>query len=209
MSRPQQVVAAGYDRIAARYAEWQTRIVDDPRDRYVEQLLAGLPDTPDILEIGSGAGVEPTPTFANRGRLVGIDISEAQVERARTNVPNARFIHADILEVKFDDESFDAVVALYVLTHIPTSELADLLGQISRWLRPHGVFLATFSAAAARHDELEADWLGAPMFFSGFEPATNAALVEAAGLHVLVSRIESLREPEGEARFHWLLAERC
>jgi len=34
--RPQEVVAAEYDRMAERYAEWQTRIVGDPRDRYVD-----------------------------------------------------------------------------------------------------------------------------------------------------------------------------
>jgi ubiquinone/menaquinone biosynthesis C-methylase UbiE len=112
------MVAAGYDLMAARYAEWQTLIVGDPRDQYVERLLARLPAGPEILEIGSGGGVEPTPTFAKLGRLIGVDISQAQIERARATVPNAQFIHADILETTFDDESFDAAVALFVLTHI-------------------------------------------------------------------------------------------
>jgi SAM-dependent methyltransferase len=202
------VVAAGYDRIAPRFAEWQKRVVNDPRNLYVERLLARLPPTPDVLEIGCGAGVEPTPTFATRGKLVGIDISKAQVEQARAAVSNACFIHGDVLETEFDAGSFDAVVALYVLTHIPTTDLSGLLERISRWLRPRGAFLATFSGATARHDDFEPDWLGVPMFFSGFDPATNAALVEAAGMRVLASRVESIEEPEGEARFHWLLAEK-
>lgn len=205
--RPQDVVAAGYDRIAARYAEWQTRIVGDPRDRYIERLLARLPHDPDILEIGSGGGVEPTPTFARRGRLVGVDISRAQIERARATAPNAQFIQADILETGFDDETFDAVVALFVLTHIPTPDLPGLLHRISAWLRPGGAFLATFSSAGP-HDEFEDDWLGVRMFFSGHDLATNEALVEAAGMRVLESRVEPMQEPEGEARFHWLLAEK-
>lgn len=206
--RPQDLVAAGYDRMAARYAEWQTRIVGDPRDRYIERLLARLPPGPDILEIGSGGGVEPTPTFAKLGRLVGVDISRTQIERARATVPNAQFTHADILETTFDNESFDAVVALFVLTHIPTAELPSLLHRISDWLRPGGAFLATFSGAAAQHDEIEDDWLGVPMFFSGFDPTTNEGLVEAAAMRVLESRVEPMQEPEGEARFHWLLAEK-
>src|SRR3989442_9484433 len=110
--RPQDVVAEGYDQMAARYAEWQTRFVGAPRDRYIERLLARLPPDPEILEIGSGGGVEPTPTLAKLGHLIAVDISRAQIERARTQVPNAQFIHADILEATFDAESFDAVVAL-------------------------------------------------------------------------------------------------
>jgi len=201
------VVAAGYDRMAARYAEWQAHIVGDPRDAYVERLLARLPRGPDILEIGSGAGVEPTPTLAKRGRLVGVDISRAQIERARAVVPGAQFIHGDIAEASFGDETFDAVVALFVLTHIPTAVLPGLLHPISGWLRPGRSFPATFSSAGP-HDEFDDDWLGVPMFFSGFAPNTNEALVEAAGMRVLESRVESTEEPEGEVNFHWLLAEK-
>ena len=193
--------------MAARYAEWQTRVVGDPRDRYVERLLERLPPDASILEIGSGGGVEPTPTFANRGSLVGVDISRAQIERARTAVPGAEFIHADIIETAFADESFDAVVALFVLTHVPTAELPDLLRRICAWLRPGGTFLATFGGAGT-HDEFEEDWLGVPMFFSGLEPSTNEALVESAGMRVLASRLEPMQEPEAEVRFHWLLAEK-
>ena len=69
-------------------------------------------------------------------------------------------LDADILEATFDAESFDAVVALFVLTHIPTAELPGLLDRISAWLRPGGAFLATFSGAGAQHDEIEDDWLG-------------------------------------------------
>jgi cyclopropane fatty-acyl-phospholipid synthase-like methyltransferase len=206
--RPQDVVAAGYDQMASRFAEWQTRIVGDPRERYIERLLARLPPDPEILEIGSGGGVEPTPTLAKLGHLIGVDISRAQIERAGAKVPNAQFIHADILETRFDDESFDAVVALFVLTHIPTAELPSLLHRISAWLRPGGTFLATLSGAAAQHDDIEDDWLGVPMFFGGFDPTSNQALVELAAMRVLESRVEPVQEPEGEVRFHWLLAEK-
>jgi SAM-dependent methyltransferase len=206
--RPEHVVAAGYDRVAARYADWQTRVVGDPRDLYIERLLSRLPPNPDILEIGSGGGVEPTPTFARRGRLVGVDISRVQIERARATVPDGQFMHGNILDAQFDDESFDAVVALFVLTHIPTTALPDLLHRISAWLRPGGAFLATLGTAGP-HDEFEEDWLGVPMFFSGLDRTTNEALVEAAGMRVLESRVESIQEPGGAATFHWLTAQKA
>jgi cyclopropane fatty-acyl-phospholipid synthase-like methyltransferase len=203
--RPQDVVAAGYDQMAARYAQWQTDVVGDPRSRYVERLLAQLPPDPEILEIGSGGGVEPTPTLARLGRLVGVDISRTQIDRARAAVPDGEFVRADILDMSFANASFDAVVALYVLTHIPTYALPDLLQRVSAWLRPGGLFLGTFSSTG-EHDELEDSWLGVPMFFSGLDLTTNEALLEAAGMSLLASQLESMREPQGEVSFHWVMA---
>lgn len=206
VERPQDVVAAGYDRIAGRYAEWRSGIVGDPRALYVDRMLTLLPASPSILEIGSGGGVEPTPTLARRGRLVGVDISIAQVERARTSVPDGHFIHGDILDVDFEEGGFDAVVALYVLIHIPTAELPRLVNRVSAWLRPEGVFLATFSSAGV-HDGYD-EWLGVRMFFSGLDRNITEELVEAAGMRVVESQIEPMQEPEGEVRFHWLLAQK-
>jgi hypothetical protein len=46
------------------------------------------------------------------------------------------------------------------------------------------------------------------MFFAGFPPEENRSLVELAGLEVIQDEIETSIEPEpdGEARFQWLLA---
>jgi hypothetical protein len=33
--KPQDIVAAGYDAMAERYAAWQSAVVGDPRGRYV------------------------------------------------------------------------------------------------------------------------------------------------------------------------------
>jgi cyclopropane fatty-acyl-phospholipid synthase-like methyltransferase len=211
-SGAKDVVAAGYDAIVDRYATWQSQIVGDPRERYVQKLLSLLPEHADILEIGCGGGVEPTPTFATRSRLVGIDISRAQVDRARAAIPEAEFIHADVTTSTFAPGSFDAVVALFVLTHIPGAELPGLLVRVGRWLRTGGVFLATFGSGS-RHETVVDDWLGVPMFFSGFEEETNERLVQEAGLTVVESRLESIQEPESEpgrgpetVSFHWILA---
>jgi SAM-dependent methyltransferase len=212
--RPQDLVGAGYDAMHARYAAWAAQIVGDPRERYVARLLSLVPEHPDVLEIGCGAGVEPTPNLAARGRLVGIDISKAQVERARAAIPEVEFIHGDITGANFDAESFDAVVALYVLTHVPSAECPGLLQRIGQWLRPGGVLLATFGGRGP-HDSFVDDFLGAPMFFSGFDPETNERLVQEGGLTILESQLEPMQEPESEpgrgpetSVFHWILAQK-
>ena len=210
--KPQDIVAAGYDAMAGRYAAWQTTVVGDPRGRYVERLLALLPASPNILEIGCGAGVEPSPTFARIGRLTGIDVSRAQIDRAREALPSAELICGDITTTTFDASSFDAAVALYVLTHVPAEALPGLLENIAAWLKPDGLLLATFGIGPA-HESVVDDWLGAPMYFSELDASTNEQLVAGVGLEILESRAEQMHEPESEpdrgsvaVSFHWILA---
>jgi cyclopropane fatty-acyl-phospholipid synthase-like methyltransferase len=203
--RPQDVVARGYDAGADAFATWQRQITDATRLRRVEDLLGLLGERPDVLELGSGAGVRSTRVLAERSNLVGIDISAEQVRRAREAVPGARFIRADLTQVELEPRSFDAVVSLYVFNHVPREELAPLLEQIADWLRPGGYLLASFGAS-----DLPAwygTWLdGVETFFSGYEPEITLRLVRSAGFEVVRNNLETIREPEGEATFFWVLA---
>ena len=126
--RPQDVVARGYDAGADAFAAWQRRIDGSNRLERIDELLALLPEQPEILELGSGAGVRSTRVLAERARLTGVDISAEQVRRARERVPGARFVHADFTQIEFEPASFDAVVALYVFNHVPRGELARCSG---------------------------------------------------------------------------------
>jgi len=209
MDDPQHLVAAGYDAIASQFDDWQNDVVGSPRmrflDRFLETLfLETLPPRPDLLELGCGAGVESTRLLAERGQLTGVDISEAQLELARERVPSATFIRADLTKLEFAADSFDGVVALYVLFHVPRAELEPLLGRIEQWLRPGGVFLATM---LARGDgEGVEDWLGVPMFFSSSDPDDDREMFRDAGFAVVEDETVVQHEPEGDLPFHWLLA---
>jgi SAM-dependent methyltransferase len=204
-----RVVAAGYDAVADRYAEWQRGIVGSRRLEWLDRLLAALPERPETLELGVGQGVRSTRVLAERGRLVGIDISREQLRRARRRLPaGVELLHGDVADFDFPAASFDAVVAFYVLTHLPRGELGPLLGRIAAWLRPGGMLLATFGARDTL-DAVQEDWLGAPMFFAGYAPDENRRLVQAARLEIVGDEVETIVEPQpdaGLARFQWLLA---
>lgn len=200
------IVAAGYDEIADRFADWQERIVgfsDVPR---VERLLSLLPERAEVLELGIGAGVRASRLLATRTQLTGVDVSGGQLERARRSLPEARLLQGDLLDVEFAEASFDAVCAFYVLNNGPRDELGPLLRRAAGWLRPGGFLLA--SLGAHENPGWHGEWLGVPMIFGGFAPPENERLVCGAGLELLESEVEALSEPEGEARFHWVLARR-
>ncbi|WP_421725953.1 class I SAM-dependent methyltransferase [Bauldia sp.] len=205
MDRRKQIVADGYDQMADRYLEW-TR--DDPiRLRYLERLAELTPAGGRALDIGCGAGVPATRVLASRFDVIGIDLSEAQIVRARRNVPDAEFIRADIMDIEFPAGSFDAITAFLALTHLPRTELSTLLGRIHRWLRPGGIFLASLGAGN-NPDSVEADWLGVPMFFSHFDANENQALVAEAGFDLLEANSVAHDEDGNMVSFFWVIARR-
>lgn len=200
-----EIVRAGYDAMADRFAAWREEIAGSKEAEWVEYVLGRLPPRPAILELCCGAASPTTMLLADRGDLLGIDFSREQVRRARERCPGARFLEADVTQVEFDEESFDAVVSVYGFNHVPRADLPSLLVRIGRWLKPGGHLLATFGRS--RGEGIDEDWLGVPMFFASYTEAENRELVLAAGLEIERDEVVPIVELEhGEARFQWILA---
>lgn len=203
---PKALVARSYDRIAARHAAWAERTRAEERERYTALLLECVPPGAAVLELGCGAGVPTTRRLAGRCAVTAVDISAGQLELARRNVPGARFLHADMAALDFPPATFDAVAAFYSLIHVPRDEHPALLASIARWLRPGGWFVASLGARsnAAGYED---DWLGAPMYWSHFDAATNRRLIEAVGLRIVLAREETADEDGVPATFLWVVAQ--
>jgi len=199
-----EIVERGYDRIADRFAGWQDEIEGDPRAEWAQELMSRLPDGARVLELGCGSGGEETLELARRFRLTGVDVSAEQLLRARERVPGTELVQADVLELELPAGSFDAVCSFYVFNHVPREHLGPLLERISGWLRPGGLALNAFGVTD--NPGWTGEWLGAETFFSSFEPPENRRLVESAGLEVLRDEVVEFVEPEGPARFQWILA---
>jgi cyclopropane fatty-acyl-phospholipid synthase-like methyltransferase len=198
-------VRRGYDAIAERYAEWAASF-ESPAAAWVEKLEGRLPERSRVLDLGCGGGGPATRALAARHELLGVDLSDRQLERARRLVPEARFLRADATEVAFEPERFDAVVSLFMFGHVPRAKQRPLLERIFAWLAPGGRLLVTLGTAAAA-DEVEADWLGAPMFFASYDEEWNRRAVESAGFVLEEARVVPFEEPgHGLVRFMWVLA---
>ena len=142
--------------------------------------------------------------LAERFTVLGVDISDVQLERARRGVPGASFVQADLVKVDFPDASFDAVVALYSLTHVPREHHPELFRRIARWLPDDGLFLASLGARGG--DDWIGEWLGVEMFFSSWDVETNRRLLHGAGFELDRDEVVTIHEPEGPATFLWVLA---
>ena len=198
-----RIVASAYDRIADRYREWGTGVSHDPRDEMLGRFTRELTDGASVLDLGCGAGVPSTRQLAERFRVVGVDISPRQATLARRNVPQAEIIRADITEVAFPDESFDGIVSLYAVSHVPRDEHPGLFARAFAWLRHGGLLLANLGATDA--PDWTGDWLGVPMFFSSHGADENRRLLRAAGFELELDEVLTTKEPEGDVSFLWVL----
>jgi SAM-dependent methyltransferase len=200
------LVRAGYDAMADRYLAWSALIVDDPRDRFLAALLDRLPAPSDVVDLGCGAGLPSTLALVRAGhRVLGVDVSDGQLERARHNVPGASFRPADLSTLEIPAHSLDAATAFYSFIHVPRERHGALLRRVYGWLRPGGLLVATLSAHGS--DGVEDDFLGVPMYFSGYGVDANRDLFAAAGFATVLDEVKTVAEPDGPATFHWILGQ--
>jgi SAM-dependent methyltransferase len=198
-----RVVAAGYDRLGDAYGSWAEKVEGDPRNRFLAEFTRRLDNGARVLDLGCGTGVPSTRALAERFDVSGVDVSERQIASARLHVPEATFIHGDLVGVELPDASFDGIAALYSISHIPREEHPRLFARVARWLVPGGLFLATLGARDS--PDWTGEWLGVPMFFSSYDAARNRSLLRTAGFTLLLDETIEMQEPEGPVTFLWVL----
>ncbi len=104
-----------------------------------------------ILEIGIGTGLS-LPLYREDLHITGIDISEKMLEKAqelaeKNNLgPRVQLKVMDAADLKFDNNSFDIIVAMYVASVVPDVTL--FLDELSRVAKPNTqiIFVNHFSS---------------------------------------------------------------
>jgi phosphatidylethanolamine/phosphatidyl-N-methylethanolamine N-methyltransferase len=113
-----------------------------------------------ILEVGVGTGIS-LPNYSKACRLCGVDISEPMLRKAQERVAEFGLSNVEGLSVMdaehldFPDDSFDVVVAQYVITTVPNPEAT--LDEFARVLKPGGeiVLVSRIGAEAGLRRSLE------------------------------------------------------
>jgi cyclopropane fatty-acyl-phospholipid synthase-like methyltransferase len=162
------LVRRGYDAISHSYrgdeeTSGVARVESSADYRaWVDELGVLLQPGARVLDLGCGAGIPATRLLTESGfGVVGVDLCEVQISRARALVPGATFICADMVLWEGDASSFDAVVSFYAFIHLPLEDQRPLFSRIAQWLRPNGYLLAIVGHGEWTGTE---DFLGAPCF---------------------------------------------
>jgi SAM-dependent methyltransferase len=99
-----------------------------------------------ILDVGSGAG--DFAALLRAAEVVCVDQSAAAVEACRRNGLTAEI--ADARSLPFPDESFDVVVANWMLYHV--SGRSRAIAEMARVLTPAGRFVGCYNAPGHRQE---------------------------------------------------------
>jgi SAM-dependent methyltransferase len=126
--------AAGWERQVQGYEEFFVPITGRLADPLLDAARVG-PGTV-TLDVASGPGHIAAAAARRGASVTGVDVAEGMLARAREAHPEVRFLHGDAEALPFDDASFDAVVAGFVLLHLGRPERAA--AEFARVLRPGG-----------------------------------------------------------------------
>lgn len=134
---PPLSVAAGYDGWAASY-DGEDNGCFPMRDDVLLPMLDGL--TPGrVLDAACGTGAVTHQLLARGHDVVGVDVSEGMLARARTTAPKALFLVGDITDLPLPDDEVDHVVCSLALTHV--RDLRPFFAGAARVMRPGGHLL--------------------------------------------------------------------
>jgi phosphatidylethanolamine/phosphatidyl-N-methylethanolamine N-methyltransferase len=122
--------AGVYDRIF--------RVFNESREAVVSNLNIRPGDR--VLEVGVGTGL-CLPMYPRHCSVTAIDLSEAMLEKAAQRVKeeglsNVRLERMDAGDMTFADDSFDVVIAAYVVTAVP--DYRKLMSEMIRVSRAGG-----------------------------------------------------------------------
>lgn len=136
-----QTTIQSYNKLSTKYDE---KHIGNFYHKYVEKpamnsLLPSLSGKK-ILCIGVGTGFEAGMLKAKGAEsVIGIDISEGMVAKAKENFPNIEFRVGDMNNLKFEDTSFDFVYSSLAFHY--SDNLHKTFGDVNRVLKKNGMLL--------------------------------------------------------------------
>ena len=114
------LVKNGYNKMAEKYLA--SRVVVEDVSLFLKEFASMIKEKDKVLDIGCGAGIPDTKFLSKKFEVIGIDFSEKQIELAKQNVPNAKFICKDMTELDFPENYFGGILANYSIIHVPREE---------------------------------------------------------------------------------------
>lgn len=101
-----------------------------------KRLMQGL-NHGRILDLACGSG--RFTTIFNGEKYIGLDFSPSMIRLSKERNPESDFVIADAFKLPFSHETFDLIFACRFIHHY--EDLTVFLGEVSRLLKPNGVFV--------------------------------------------------------------------
>ncbi|MBN1329181.1 MAG: class I SAM-dependent methyltransferase [Candidatus Heimdallarchaeota archaeon] len=194
-----KIVEESYDKIGEEYHNF--------RDNYkfiteLEKFITYLPPYGRILDAGTGGGIPVAEFLTHKNyEVIGIDISEKMIKLAQKNVPQATFLKKNILTLDFPNNSFEGIICVYSLWHIPRDNHFEIMQNFNRMLKNEGILVIN---TGIYESEGVTDFFGEPMFWSNNSLEKTLSHVKKANFRVLFDDILI----RGNEKQYWVFAKK-
>ena len=113
-------------------------------EKKIEKLKSCVSPENHVLDIGCGTGTQCGDLANNVKQVTGIDISSKLLALAEQRIverkfENVKFIQTTVFDKCFEPDSFDVVMAFYVLHFI--EDIDEVIRRIYVLLKPDGLFI--------------------------------------------------------------------
>jgi SAM-dependent methyltransferase len=139
-------------------------------------LVACVPDVVTgvrVLDLGAGTGVVTSSLAPTGAYVIAADVAYGMLHHGAATRPPA--VCADAARLPFRTDSFDHVVAAFVLNHVP--DLVGTLTELARIVRPGGSIAASSFPTDRQHPAKDA--IGKVIDAAGFVPPAWFATFKA------------------------------
>lgn len=164
---------------ADRYAEAFASAAASGKDVHGEAhfVHALLPGPARVLDAGCGTGRVARRLAELSHDVVGVDLDEAILTRARADAPHLTWVQGDLAELDLPGSPFDLVVAAgNVIPLVAAGSEQAVVSALAAHLRPEGLLVAGFGLDAA-HLPLDEAPFGLPSY-DAWCSAAGLSLVE-------------------------------
>ncbi|MDE5095954.1 MAG: methyltransferase domain-containing protein [Trichodesmium sp. St11_bin5] len=167
----------GISRLASLSVGGETRF----RQLALEGLI--IEENTQILDLccGSGQGTNFLAKYSQS--VTGLDASPLSINRAKKNVPSAKYVEGFAEDMPFSNNQFDLVHTSAALHEMNYEQLRQIIQEVYRVLKPSGIF--TFVDFHSPTNPLF--WPGFAMFLLLFETETSWKFINTNILELLTT----------------------
>jgi ubiquinone/menaquinone biosynthesis C-methylase UbiE len=146
MSHVRNEVQESYDRVAEEYArQFFGELAHKPFDRdLLTRFAHRLRDAGPVCDLGCGPGQIARFLKDHGVDALGMDLSPEMVTTASRLSPDIPFLQGDMRALPVPDAAWAGIAAFYAIVNIPRDELAPVMCELHRVLRPNGLLLLSF-----------------------------------------------------------------
>jgi 2-polyprenyl-3-methyl-5-hydroxy-6-metoxy-1,4-benzoquinol methylase len=134
-------VSETYNRIATWFAANRDQALSERK--YLDKLINLAGRNADVLDLGCGTGLPIMNYLLEKGmNVIGVDASEAMLNIARKNLPDAVLLHEDMRSLVLD-RKFDVIIAWHSFFHLPSADQPAMFEVFEQHLQPGGLLVFT------------------------------------------------------------------